>query len=65
MAQNSTQTMEKLVLPEMKITGSRSAKPTGVELEVSKMGVLGQKGMSDDQMKAIERMLKTLDSQGK
>ena len=59
----ATERIQKVVMPEVKVKADKSGKPTGIEAEVSKMGVLGTPGQID--MKAIERMLKTLDAQGK
>lgn len=59
----ATEKIQKVVLPEMKIKADKAGKPTGIEAEVSKMGVLGTPGQID--MKALERMLATLDAQGK
>ena len=59
----ATEKIQKVVMPEVKIRAGKSGTPTGIEAEVSKMGVLGTPGQID--MKAIERMLKALEQQGK
>ena len=55
-------------LPEVKITASKkpvTKKPTGVEVRVSKMGVLGSPGMDEQTQAAFKRMLDQLEAQGK
>lgn len=55
---------KRLQLPEVKIKADpKSGKLSGIEAEVSKMGVLGTPGQLD--MEAVKRMMEELERQGR
>lgn len=60
MAENKKKTV---TMPDVKIKADpKTGKPTGIEAEISKMGVLGTPDQLD--MDAVKRMLKMLEQQG-